>query len=93
MKIQLGEKEYDLAAAMPLTLGDLRRLKKEHGVELKDFAAMDAMMDLAQANGQLEIKSGTNGTNQPMGPATSILIRAVSCHLTDNRPPFLRPIY
>lgn len=41
MKIHLGEKEYDLAQALPLTLGDLRRLKKEQGVELKDLANMD----------------------------------------------------
>lgn len=41
MKIHLGEKEYDLAQALPLTLGDLRRLKKEQGVELKDLASMD----------------------------------------------------
>lgn len=42
MKIRLGEKEYDLAPALPLTLGDLRRLKKDHGVQLQDLSSMDA---------------------------------------------------
>ena len=41
MKIVLGENTYDLTQALPLTLGDLRRLKKEQGVEIKDLAAMD----------------------------------------------------
>lgn len=41
MKIKLGEKEYDLGLALPLTLGDLRRLKKEHNTTLSDLQTMD----------------------------------------------------
>lgn len=41
MKITLGEKEYDLGKALPVTLGDIRRLKKDHGVALTDLASMD----------------------------------------------------
>ena len=41
MKITLGEKEYDLAKALPITLGDVRRLKHVHGIQLSDLASMD----------------------------------------------------
>jgi len=41
MKITLGEKEYDLAGALPVTLGDIRRLKRVHGIQLSDLASMD----------------------------------------------------
>lgn len=41
MLIKLGEKEYDLRAALPVTLGDIRRLKKNHGLKLADLASMD----------------------------------------------------
>lgn len=41
MKISLGEKEYDLAAALPLTIGDLRKMKKEQNVDLKDLGSME----------------------------------------------------
>lgn len=41
MKIKLGEKEYDLAQALPLTLGDLRKLKKEYNTTLSDLQTMD----------------------------------------------------
>lgn len=42
MKIKLGEKEVDLKAALPITLGDVRRLKKDFGVKLADLSNMDA---------------------------------------------------
>jgi hypothetical protein len=42
MKITLGEKEYDLVQAMPITLGDIRRLRKEYNIKMSDLAAMDA---------------------------------------------------
>lgn len=42
MKIQLGEKEYDLEKSLPVTLGDIRRLKREHNVKISDLASMDA---------------------------------------------------
>lgn len=42
MKIKLGEKEIDLKLALPIVLGDVRKLKKVHGVNLKDLGSMDA---------------------------------------------------
>ena len=42
MKITLGEKEYDLEKSLPITLGDIRRLKSVHGIRLEDLASMDA---------------------------------------------------
>ena len=41
MKITLGEKEYDLEKSLPVTLGDIRRLKSEYGVQLADLSSMD----------------------------------------------------
>ncbi len=41
MQIQLADTTYDLSGALPLTLGDLRRLKKEQGVTLENLASMD----------------------------------------------------
>ena len=41
MKIKLGEKEYDLEKSLPVTLGDIRRLKQDHGVKLDDLNSMD----------------------------------------------------
>lgn len=41
MKVRLGEKEYDLAKSLPITLGDLRRFKKEYGMDLATLSAMD----------------------------------------------------
>lgn len=41
MKIKLGEQECDLSEALPITLGDIRRLKKEYKVKLEDLASMD----------------------------------------------------
>lgn len=42
MKISLGEKEVDLALAIPVTLGDIRVLKKDHGVKMTQLSEMDA---------------------------------------------------
>ena len=42
MKITLGEKEYDLEKSLPVTLGDIRKLKNAHGIKLSDLASMDA---------------------------------------------------
>ena len=42
MKIKLGEKEYDLDKSLPITLGDIKKLKAVHGVKLNDLASMDA---------------------------------------------------
>jgi len=41
LKITLGEKEYDLEKSLPVTLGDIRRLKSEYGVQLADLSSMD----------------------------------------------------
>ncbi len=41
MEIVLGDKTYDLEKSLPVTLGDIRRLKKDHGVVLADLASMD----------------------------------------------------
>ena len=42
MKITLGEKEYDLEKSLPITLGDIKKLKAVHGVRLADLSSMDA---------------------------------------------------
>ena len=42
MKIRLGEKEYDLSLALPVTLGDVRYLQREHGIKLQNLADINA---------------------------------------------------
>lgn len=41
MKIRLGEKEIDLAAALPIKMGDMRKLKREHGYGLAQLVEWD----------------------------------------------------
>ena len=42
MEIVLGDKTYDLEKALPITLGDIKKLKAVHGVRLADLSSMDA---------------------------------------------------
>ena len=37
--IKAGDKEVDIASALPLTLGDFRRLKREHGFTMQDVVS------------------------------------------------------
>lgn len=41
MKIQMGEKTVDLSKAMPLTIGDVRKLGKDYGVKMADLGSSD----------------------------------------------------
>ena len=41
MKIRLGEKEIDLSLALPVTMGDMRKIKREHGFGLAELATWD----------------------------------------------------
>lgn len=41
MKVQMGRKEVDLSTAVPLTLGDIRKLSKEYGVKMGDLGSND----------------------------------------------------
>lgn len=47
MKVTLGEKEYDLSSALPLTLGDLKKLKRDHNVSLLDLRSLDPVTIVA----------------------------------------------
>lgn len=47
MKVTLGEKEYDLSSALPLTLGDLKKLKRDHNVSLLDLGSLDPVTIVA----------------------------------------------
>jgi hypothetical protein len=41
MKIRLGEKEYDLQQSLPITLGDIKRLKTDFGMGLRELSDFD----------------------------------------------------